>query len=456
MKSLLNKLSKILICILLAFSVFVPLTSCSDKGESAYEIAVRNGFSGSEAEWLESLKGSDGINGVDGNDAPKQSLKDIYNECVENGYTGTFMDFVENYFSNSSTLQYQMNESLLTSVSITSTWTYTQLGMTGSSEKETSANGSGVICDINNECGDAYIITNFHVVYSPLQTENNGISKNIKCFLYGMEYESQAIAATCIGYTSTYDLAILEIKNSDILKNSLSKAVIMGEESEVFIGMNAYVVGNSGGKGISMALGSVTHLNEISRYTISTSIIPSIRCFRIDATVNGGNSGGGVYNSRGELIGIVCSKNESSGVEGMGYAIPITVVKNITKKIIYNYQNGIEKLEKGLVGCNVGVKEGYTYYDTDIQAYKTIQVCRVTSINEGSAGEAAGLKVDDKLISATLNDITVNVQTIYSISDLLILANKGDTLKLSIIRTEDGVDKELVIDVVFKNLTELE
>ncbi|MGM9971766.1 MAG: S1C family serine protease [Anaeroplasmataceae bacterium] len=446
----LKKIITLFACITLMITVGLSLTSCnSSEVISAYDIAVKNGFEGTEAQWLESLKGT---NGKDGSDAETLSLTDIYNECVANGYEGSFMDFVKLYLSEENQLEYQMNESLLNVVSIKATWkvqSYTWGGQIV--ESDSTASGSGVIYSINKNLGEAYIITNYHVCYNSSQLSNNGISENIKCYIYGSEYDDYAIDATYIGGTLTYDLAMLKITDSDVIKNSLCKAVNIADEDELFIGMRSYAVGNNSGKGISINAGNVTHLNEISQYSIGNSVC-SVRSIRIDCAINGGNSGGGLFNSRGELIGIVSSKKESTGVEGICYAIPTTIVKNVVDKILNNYNTtGGTTLSRILIGCTATLADSHAYFNELTNTYDITQSVYISDVSE--TGLAYGkLNVGDALISATLNDETINILGTYSLSEFLLKANLNDTLVLKIKREVDGV--ETTIDVSIPLTTE--
>ena len=94
------------------------------------------------------------------------------------------------------------------------------VNITCGSALSTSA-GSGVIYSIDKEKGDAYIITNCHVIYG----NNKTPSKDIKVYLYGMELASYAIPATYLGGSVTYDIAVIKITNSEVLKNSYATAI---------------------------------------------------------------------------------------------------------------------------------------------------------------------------------------------------------------------------------------
>lgn len=442
---------KFILTMFIALFTLVGITSCAKDGQSglsAYDIAIKNGFEGSETEWLESLKGSNGVNGEDGENAESLTLTDIYNECVNNGYTKSFMEFVSEYFSSNYSLEYQMNKSLLYAVSIDVTWNVTTSNFLGqTSESTKSASGSGVFYKINKETGDAYIITNYHVVYNYYQKENNGISENITCYIYGSEIASCAIEATFIGGASTYDLAMLKVEGSEVIKNSLCEVPEMASEESLYIGQSCYAVGNNKGKGIAANAGNISYLNETSTYSID-DITCSVKTNRFSCDINGGNSGGGLFNEYGELIGIVCCKVESSGVEGMCYAITPRIVKNLTKRIYDNYiSTNSTSLDRVLLGITISVSDSYAYFDTLTNSYKTKQVISIYSVNDDSLFNEE-LLVDDILVSFTLNGETYELYDSSQVSEILLLAHAGDSISFNIKRSVDGLINNITINSI--------
>ena len=156
--------------------------SDGENGKSAYEIAVQNGFVGTEQEWLESLKGQNGVNGENGADGENGSIPSdaasalallelSYNNAVQNGFTGTFGEYLESCFSGSESASgssiISTNRALLSSVAIYSEFTVNSSGFPFGGGTTTGGSwGSGVIYKLDREKGEAYIITNFHVVYN--------------------------------------------------------------------------------------------------------------------------------------------------------------------------------------------------------------------------------------------------------------------------------------------------
>lgn len=172
-----------------------------------------------------------------------------------------------------------------------------------------SAGGSGVIYQTNKNEGDAYIITNHHVAYDGY----DGIFENIYVYLYGLENENYEIKAEYIGGSMQYDLAVLKITNSDILRNSFAQEAEFANSDEVQILDPVVAVGNAQGEGISATAGTINVDSEyLTMITVDNSMRVNYRVMRTDAAINPGNSGGGLFNSRGELVGIVNAKVQSS------------------------------------------------------------------------------------------------------------------------------------------------
>lgn len=434
---LLNKKTIILGVSLFALSS-IALTSCSDdSGKSAYEIAVENGFDGTEDEWLESLKGDNGVDGKDGT-SETQTKYELYTEAVANEeFDGTYMDFLKEIIGGDYSLSSLMNESCFSVVSLTTTWTIstTKYGPTGkyTEESESAAYGSGIFIDVNTETGDAYILTNYHMVYSNEQTTNNGISEDIVGYIYGYEYDEYAFEATYIGGSINVDLAVLKVSQSDVIKGSNSKAITFADSDTMYVGETVFKTGNDYGEGISVSSGEISLCSYVCTYTIGDTTINN-RCIRATALHNGGSSGGGLFNEYGELIGIVACKVEATGAEGLCYSIPISVAEPLANKIISNYEKtNSTSNEKCMLGITTTLTNPYIYYNEAIQAYQSRASLIISEISSGSICEGI-LEVGDIITSATLGDKTKYLYNYYELSEFLYWANEGDIVTLNIER----------------------
>ena len=286
-----KKIIAVIISIAVIAMCFIALSACEDadnNGLSAYELAVKNGFEGTETEWLESLKGTDGedgvdgtngINGLNGTDGKDNTLtvNDYYDAAVEAGYEGAMLDFIKEVLGDATVVsdnKYTIAENLLSSVSIVCQFeiAYDNI-FYGSGTTTTSSSGSGVIYKLDKSTGSAYIITNYHVVYAAESVSADKISRNINVYLYGGETGEQAIPATFIGGAMNYDVAVLYIENSDILKNSDAKAVEFADSNEIAVGQTAIAIGNgtSADGNNSLAIGYSAHANKTNGIAIGNT-----------------------------------------------------------------------------------------------------------------------------------------------------------------------------------------
>ena len=159
--------------------------------------------------------------------------------------------------------------------------------------------GSGVIYRLEDD-GSAFIVTNHHVVYDSDSDTENRVSDKIYVYLYGMEDEAYAIPATYVGGSANYDIAVLRVDQSEILKNAAemgaAAAVTIADSDEVVPGMTAIAIGNPSASdtdlgGISVTRGIVSVDSEYITMTASNdSSKVTFRVIRTDAPVNSGNS----------------------------------------------------------------------------------------------------------------------------------------------------------------------
>ncbi len=455
MKKILTAALSFLTCSAMALS----LSSCIDlsgldgkdgaNGKSAYELAVENGFTGSMEEWLESLKSD-------------ITIDDVYESAVKNGYTGTFLEFLEEYLDvfYSPNTEESFDAKIMTStVSVICEFTETVYGGSGfwgggSSTEYVYSLGSGVIYDLDKSSGDAYIITNFHVVYDSECIEPNCISENIWVYLYGMEYSGSdeisgvpdySIPATFIGGSLNNDLAVLKVTGSDILKSSNATKATVADSNYVGVGQTVYAVGNPSGEGLSVSKGVVSVDSQYIYLSPDDINTVTLREIRVDAAVNSGNSGGGLYDANGELIGIVNAKSAEDGVEGMGYAIPSTLAKNVVDNIIRNCDgvNNIAPL-RATLGITVYNSASRSVYDEKTGSIKIVEEVAVETVSSGSAASGK-IKAGDVLKSITIDGETLNVTRRFMLTDAMYKIKKGDTVTFVVNR--GGSD--LSIDITF-------
>ena len=347
-------------------------------------------------------------------------------------------------------------KALLSSVSVrcvfktASYGTSYQPGVTGVREK-TSA-GSGVIYKLDKNVGDAYIITNYHVVYHSQSNTENRISNNITVYLYGQESEDYAISATYIGGSMNYDIAVLKVEGSRIIAESNAMPITFADSDSVQVLDKAIAVGNPENLGISATLGRINVESEyINMEGADGTTAIQIRVMRMDTAVNSGNSGGGLFNNRGELIGIVNAKLNNS--EGMNYAIPSNFVKCVADNILY-YCDGtnLEGVYRCYLGINVSANRLYTEYDKELGVvYKREEVAVAVVDNEGLAKDV--LQVGDIINTITIDGVKHRVTRMYIVTDAMLSAKVGSTVVMNVTRA--GVTFDVSVTITESALTQV-
>lgn len=260
-------------------------------------------------------------------------------------------------------------------------------------EYETAGAGSGVIYT-----QDGYIITNYHVV--------NENTRSITVTLYdGSQYEGKYI------YGDEYvDLAVIKIEKNDC------DYAVMGDFEQMRLGDEVLAIGNPLGYGLTVTNGIISALDR--SITIENT---TMTLLQTSAAINSGNSGGGLFNMKGELIGIVNAKIAGTSVEGMGFAIPsTTVAKSINDLKEFGYITG-----KARLGVSVQTKQYQTW--PYMQTHTYIQVMEI--LDNGSAAKS-GLQVGD--ILHLFND--TEITSFEVLSQQLTKYKVGDTVKLTVRR----------------------
>lgn len=442
MKKWTLKIASVLAATIALFS----LTGCQgEQGLSAYEIAVKNGFVGTEEQWLQSLKG---LNGADGEDF---NINQMYEEALEDGFVGSMADFLKEYFSvdvseNSSTEIVAHN--VMSSVEIICTHQVSNLyGQTVNA----AAQGSGVIYYLEKEEGRAYIITNYHVVHEETSLAEDKIATGIYMYLYGAmngftttsytDPTGDPLMGRFVGGSKENDIAVIAVENSEYLKTSAAEAVSIRDESQpIRVGEEVHAIGNASGNGTSVTQGVISVDSEyIALPAIgNSSVAASHRVMRTDSAINKGNSGGGLFDASGKLVGIVNAKSSSTSIDNVGYAIPIDRVCRIVEKVI---ETG--KATKGLFGITVQVEDSNAYVD-QFGALKKVEKIVVSVAPTLATQSAYGkLFAGDVLKKMTLRGKTIEITRLYQVSEFLIAARVGDTATLLIERF--GEEQEISI-----------
>ncbi len=275
-----------------------------------------------------------------------------------------------------------------------------------------SAKGSGIIIS-----QDGYILTNNHVVNSSSSSnyfyEIEEASKvTVKLYNDDTEYEAQII-----GTDSQTDLAVIKID-----KDGLSAAEL-GNSDSVQVGEFAMAIGSPLGLDNSVTAGIISAVNR----EVTDSEGNKYVAIQTDAAINSGNSGGALVNSKGQVIGINTLKLSGTGVEGVGFAIPINSTKEIYEQLIE-----YSKVKRPYIGIG-----GQDVDEATAKRYNLVVGVYIRTVEAFSAAEKAGLKIGDVIIEADGTKVT----TMDELNEIKNKKQVGDTIKLKINR--DGKEKEI-------------
>lgn len=277
-------------------------------------------------------------------------------------------------------------------------------------QTESASSGSGFIYT-----ADGYIVTNQHVVA-------NASSINVTL------YNGDTYPATLVGSDSDYDVAVLKIDAKDL------PAVTLGNSTDVNVGDNVMAIGNPLGElTFSMSSGIVSCVNR----AINVEGTP-FNMIQVDASINPGNSGGPLMNLYGEVVGIVSAKYSSyadTTVEGLGFAIPINDVQSIISDIM---ENG-SVTDKAYMAITAGTMTQQMAAQYKINATEGVFVY---SVEDGGAGDKAGLKLGD--VITKLNDTQITSMEDLSAAKKNFKA--GDTVTLTVLRDGQEITTQLTFD----------
>ena len=261
--------------------------------------------------------------------------------------------------------------------------------------------GSGIIYS-----KDGYIITNYHVVSYANPKSGMSSSAVLEVFLP----DGKQAKARFIGGDSITDLAVLKIDLTNL------PVVELGDSSKLEVGELAVAIGNPLGMELagSVTAGVISALNrQLEAETLNL--------IQTDAAINPGNSGGALVNSQGQVIGINSAKIAVAGVEGLGFAIPISEAKPIIDQLIlFGYIKG-----RPLIGI-----DGQEITEIISRIYGLPVGIYITNVTPGSGAEKAGVKIYDVMTSIagktvnTMNDLN-SIKTSYK---------AGDTVNVTIVR----------------------
>ena len=276
-----------------------------------------------------------------------------------------------------------------------------------------SAEGSGIIIS-----EDGYIVTNNHVINSSSTSSYYEIGEATKVSVY-LYNDTTEYEAKVVGTDETTDLAVIKIDKTGLT------AAELGDSSSVQVGEFSMAIGNPLGMQSSVTSGVISAINR----DVTDSDGKTFTLIQTDAAINSGNSGGALVNSQGQVIGINTLKVSATGVEGMGFAIPINSAKTIFEQLIQ--YNKVKRPYIGISGRDL---------DTATAKRNNLVVgIYVASVDDYSAAEKAGIKPGDVIIKADGKEI----KTMNELNEIKNTHNIGDTM--TVVVNRNGQEKELTI-----------
>lgn len=290
------------------------------------------------------------------------------------------------------------------------------------SEQYAEGAGSGIIVSKTDD--ELLILTNNHVIEGAEELAVQFVNE-------------KSVDATVKGTSERKDVAVIAVKMSSLDAETIEsiKIATLGDSNELKVGNGIIAIGNALGYGQSVTTGVVSALNrEVTIDDTTTKMI------QIDAAINGGNSGGALLNSNGEVVGINSAKyssevtSSSPTIEGMGFAIPISDIKDL----ITSLMNGEEDKSDGTIGV-----EGYMVTEDQSEAYGMPVGFYISKILEDSGADKAGLEIGN--IITGIDD--KEVKNFSDLRDVIYSKKKGDKVKLRISYTSGRSYKEKDVEV---------
>ncbi len=295
-------------------------------------------------------------------------------------------------------------------------------GRGGTQEYTETAAGSGIIIS-----EDGYVLTNNHVI--------SGADKITVYVNPGDGSEEQAYEATLVGSSESNDIAVLKIDATGL------NAATFGDSDQIEVGELAVAIGNPMGQ----VHGSVTAgiISAVEQELTIDDV--TINAIQTDAAINPGNSGGALFDSYGNVIGIVYAKSSSVSIEGIGYAIPVNNIKDLVAQMI-NDPDSVKDQTKGsqiMLGITIRdiTEDMSKQYSMPVGVY-------ITEVSSMSAAERAGLQKGDIITEFA-------GETVTSADDLNAIKAKqtsGDTVSVKI----DRNGKEMTLDLVIPQPTDVD
>ncbi len=371
-------------------------------------------------------------------------LEDLYAKYLTNNPDALYADFLREVINvNNEGNSLSINKALKSSAKVYTEFTEKYRISPFQTTTETAIYlGSAVVYKIESD--SVYFITNYHVVYNASATEVDKIAKKIVVYIYGSEgspvstnaylngctvydYGCYGIECEYVGGSVTADIAIVKANLADVKAiNEDVEAITFAEGYHV--GETAIAIGNPEGEGLSVTEGIISVDNENINLSIDGTV-RSYRSIRIDTAIYSGSSGGGLFNTEGKLIGIT---NAGAGdAQNVNYAIPVEIVRSAVENIMFYANNGEKNAKTITLGITVRSENSKYVYDQGSGYGKIDENVYVDSIIANSIAQKVGLKVDDRIVSITINGVKQYINRYFEIGDILLKIRSGDVINIA-------------------------
>lgn len=323
------------------------------------------------------------------------------------------------------------------------------------------------------------------VVEAPIETH---FLDDYSIYLYGYQSEEYKLTASFVGGSAENDIAVLKVErnksqNNERLFGENYKAVDLGDSKDLDVGETIIAVGNplladtsniKDGSGAKVYVedlknryvdalcltstdGVVSNVSEYCKFghQLDAGSYVNMRLIRVSAAINAGNSGGGLYDVSGKLVGIVNGKIVSEEYDNVGFAIPVNIAARLADKIIAEC-DGVETRAYAIrataesLGITVENGESKTIFDSNVAGGSFVVKNNVLVKTRNLSMAGSGLEIGNVISSVSFNDESVKykLDNDYDLNDVLLIAKKGETTKIVLHVLQSGsTTKQVIIDV---------
>ena len=326
--------------------------------------------------------------------------------------------------------------------------------------------GSGVIFHIDETT--SYILTNYHVVYNENSIDKGKICFDACCYVFGAEdfpiltneyldkekkykkydYSNLGIKLEFVCGLASLDLAILKCNTLELLAKNKTPRPIQFSES-YNLGNSVFAIGNPQNEGLSATAGIVSVENDYINLSIGGKV-REYRSIRTDTSIYSGSSGGGLFNTEGELIGITNAGDSEN--QNINYAIPLPIVKNFVYSFLKNGESYHQT--KLVLGINIKTESPQYSFSEELSNWQNTETIIIDSVNQNSVAKNLGLEKGDVLKSIKIDSEEFYINKVYVLSDALFLPQENS--KISVLLERNGEEKNFSYIVKASDLVKLD